>query len=99
MIYSNSLSSEIATLERKIELLLNQQKALQTELHQVRQENADLRSALTGKEEEINHFQKTIKISKLAHYTVADHNETTELKRTINEYIKKIDKCIAHLSQ
>ncbi|MEQ9438305.1 MAG: hypothetical protein RIG62_04625 [Cyclobacteriaceae bacterium] len=99
MIYSNPLSSEISVLERKIELLLNQHKELRAELQQVRQENTELRSALNGKEDEINDFQKTIKISKLAHYTVADQDETTELKRTINEYIKKIDKCIAHLSQ
>ena len=99
MIYSNSLSSEISMLERKIELLLNQHKELQAEIQQAKQENAELRSVLAAKEEEINDFQKTIKISKLAHYTVADQDETTELKRTINEYIKKIDKCIAHLSQ
>nr|WKN39377.1 hypothetical protein K4G66_11815 [Tunicatimonas sp. TK19036] len=99
MIYSNSLSSEISMLERKIELLLNQHKELRAEIQQAKQENAELRSVLAAKEEEINDFQKTIKISKLAHYTVADQDETTELKRTINEYIKKIDKCIAHLSQ
>ena len=99
MIYSNSLPSEIATLERKIELLLTQHKALQQELHQAKQENQALQTTLAAKEEEINHFKKSIKISKLAQYTVADQNETTEIKRTINEYIKKIDKCIAHLSQ
>lgn len=99
MIYPNPLPSEIATLERKIELLLNQHKALRGELHQVKQENEELRSALSAKDQEIDHFKKSIKISKLAQYTVADQQETTEIKRTINEYIKKIDKCIAHLSQ
>ena len=99
MINSNPLSSELSVLERKIELLLDQHRELRAEINQVRQENDELRLALHAKEEEIDDFQKTIKISKLAHYTVADQDETTEIKRTINEYIKKIDKCIAHLSQ
>ena len=99
MIHQNPLSSEIATLERKIELLLNEHKSLREKLYQAKQENEELKQVLASKEEEVDHFKKSIKISKLAHYTVADQNETTEIKRTINEYIKKIDKCIAHLSQ
>ncbi|WKN45725.1 hypothetical protein [Tunicatimonas pelagia] len=99
MIHPTILSSEIVTLERKIELLLDKHTALQEELSRVKQENEELKLALTSKEEELTHFKKSIKISKLAQLTVADHSETTEVKRTINEYIKKIDKCIAHLSQ
>jgi len=94
-----TLSSEIVTLERKIELLLDKYTTLQNELKRVNQENEELKLAFTSKEEELAHFKNSIKISKLAKLTVADHSETTEVKRTINEYIKKIDRCIAHLSQ
>ncbi|MGB3589344.1 MAG: hypothetical protein WBA23_22555 [Tunicatimonas sp.] len=99
MPHPTTLSSEIVTLERKIDLFLDQHTSLQEQLQQAKQENEELKLALNSKEEELERFKKSIKISKLAQLTVADHSETTEVKRTINEYIKKIDKCIAHLSQ
>ncbi len=99
MPHPTALSSEIVTLERKIDLFLDKHTSLQKELQRAKQENEELKLALNSKEEELERFKKSIKISKLAQLTVADHSETTEVKRTINEYIKKIDKCIAHLSQ
>ncbi|MEM9829406.1 MAG: hypothetical protein AAF944_02145 [Bacteroidota bacterium] len=99
MTHSNTLLSEIATLERKVEILLTEHKSLREKLQQAQLDNKELKQALASREEEINNFKKSIKISKLAQFTVADRSETTEIKRTINEYIKKIDKCIAHLSQ
>ncbi|MEM6843015.1 MAG: hypothetical protein AAF632_12375 [Bacteroidota bacterium] len=99
MTHSNTLLSEIATLERKVEILLTEHKSLREKLQQAQLDNKELKQALAYREEEINNFKKSIKISKLAQFTVADRSETTEIKRTINEYIKKIDKCIAHLSQ
>ena len=97
--YQKTVVSEIASLERKVELLIQQQKAAQAEVQQLRAENTRLQESISQRDEQIDHFQKTIKINKIANHTVADKSETTELKRTINEYIKKIDKCIAQLSQ
>ena len=97
--YQKTVVSEIASLERKVELLIQQQKAAQAEVQQLRAENVRLQESISQRDEQIEHFQKTIKINKIANHTVADKSETTELKRTINEYIKKIDKCIAQLSQ
>ncbi len=94
-----SLTSEFSMLERKIEWLVNQHIALKDQISQLHEENAQLQSVIYQKEEEINHFQKTIKISKIVNNAVANQENTTELKRTINEYIRKIDRCIAHLSQ
>ena len=51
------------------------------------------------KDEEINNFYNSTKISKIANQVVNEKADTTDLKRKINEYIKEIDKCIAHLSQ
>ncbi|MEO0331367.1 MAG: hypothetical protein AAF223_06755 [Bacteroidota bacterium] len=99
MIQSNTLLSEITTLERKVEMLLAEHKSLREKLQQAQLDNEELKRVLTSREEEIDNFKKSIKISKLAQFTVANQSETTEVKRTINEYIKKIDKCIAHLSQ
>lgn len=94
-----SLISEMSALERKVELLVSRQQSLREELKQLREENGMLRSVIEEKDEQINHFQKTLKLSKIVDTAVADQTDTTELKRTINEYIRKIDKCIAQLSQ
>lgn len=94
-----SLTTEISLLERKVELLVNQHFTMKDEIRRLQEENQQLKLMIGEKEEEINHFQKTIKISKIVNNAVADKDNTTELKRTINEYIRKIDKCIAQLSQ
>lgn len=96
---TKSLTSEISILERKIELLVNQHFAMKDEIKRLKEENQELKSVINKKEEKINDFQKTIKISKIVNNAVASESNTTELKRTINEYIRKIDKCIAQLSQ
>ena len=97
--HQNSVMSEIVALERKVEMFVQQQKDAQAEIQQLKEDNIRLASELSRKDEQIAHFQNTIKINKIANQTVADKGETTELKRTINEYIKKIDRCIAQLSQ
>ena len=89
----------MSALERKVELLVSQQHALRDELKQLRGENQILRTVIEEKDGQINDFQKTLKLSKIVDNAVADQEDTTELKRTINEYIRKIDKCIAQLSQ
>ncbi len=94
-----SLTSEISILERRIEMLINQHFIMKEEIKRLHEENRKLKSVIVEKEEEINNFQKTIKISKIVNNAVANQDNTTELKRTINEYIRKIDKCIAQLSQ
>ena len=97
--YQSSVLSEISALERKVELLIQQQKEARAEIQQLRDDNVRLKSVISQKDEQMAHFQNTIKINKIANHTVADKSETTELKRTISEYIKKIDRCIAQLSQ
>lgn len=89
----------MSALERKVELLVSQQNSLKNELKQLREENSTLRSVIQEKDGQINHFQKTLKLSKIVDNAVAEQTDTTELKRTINEYIRMIDKCIAQLSQ
>ncbi|MFY0593670.1 MAG: hypothetical protein JXQ92_13570 [Roseivirga sp.] len=43
-------------------------------------------------------FQNQYKIAKIASSTTVEKEESTELKQKLNEYIKEIDRCIAHLS-
>lgn len=96
---SNSINSELTSLERKISLLLNEYKNLKNELKHLKTENHELRGVLNSKEHQISDFQNKFKISKIADSLALSGDDSTELKQVLNEYIKEIDRCIAHLSQ
>lgn len=96
---NHPLNTELSTLERKISLLLNEYKSLKEELLYVKGENDELRVLLKTKEQQISDFQNKFKISKIADSLALSGNDSTELKQVLNEYIKEIDRCIAHLSQ
>ncbi|MFT6053850.1 MAG: hypothetical protein ACJASP_000734, partial [Roseivirga sp.] len=44
-------------------------------------------------------FKNQDKITKIVNNTTVEREESTELKHQLNEYIREIDKCIAHLSE
>jgi len=73
---------------------------------QVKHENSALKMRNQELKEEVNHlntrlsdFQNQDKITKIVSNTTVEKEESTELKHKLNEYIKEIDKCIAHLSE
>ena len=73
---------------------------------QVKEENSALKMRNQELKEEVNHlntrlsdFQNQDKITKIVSNTTVEKEESTELKHKLNEYIKEIDKCIAHLSE
>lgn len=92
-----SLNNELVSLERKIKLLLNEHQLLKEEIEQLKQENQELKLDMHSKNEKLDDFQNKIKISKIVGSMVADGEDTSDLKEIINDYIKEIDKCIAHL--
>ena len=93
------LKSDLVTLERKINFLLGEYQSLKKQVGQLEAENADLKELVRNKEEQIDHFQNKIKISKIVRDIDPEGGDTQVLKRQIDEYIKEIDKCIAHLSK
>lgn len=95
--YHQSLNSELISLERKIKLLLNEHALLKEEIAQLKNENRELKLDMSSKNEKLDDFQNKIKISKIVGSMVADGEDTSDLKNIINDYIKEIDKCIAHL--
>lgn len=95
--YHQSLNSELISLERKIKLLLNEHALLKEEIEQLKNENRELKLDMSSKNEKLDDFQNKIKISKIVGSMVADGEDTSDLKNIINDYIKEIDKCIAHL--
>jgi len=94
----DQLINELTLLERKIKLLLAEHKSMKDGLSQLKMENDKLRSIVKIKEEQIADFQNQNKISTIVDNVVAGGEDTTELKQYLNEYIREIDKCIAHLS-
>lgn len=94
-----NLKQELATLERKVKLLISEHQKLKDELVTSKRENDQLKSQLSVKEGELSNFQNKFKISKLVGNMVVEKEDTKELKVVLDEYIKEIDKCIAHLGE
>ena len=92
------LKSQLATLERKLTLLLSEYNSIKDQNLALEGENEELRSLIKVKDEQIFNFQNKIKISKIVN-EIDEGEDSSELKRKIDDYIKEIDKCIAHLSK
>jgi hypothetical protein len=96
---NEQLYREIQNLERKIQLMLNDNKKLQEDLLQTKKENLDLKSKVDNQMSNLNSFQNQMKMSKLVNNMVVGGDESDELKVKLEGYIKEIDKCIAHLAE
>lgn len=95
----DQLKANLSSLERKINLLIGDYRNMKLELGQLKNENDELKSLVREKEQQISSFQNKIKISKIVNEIDTGEGNTSELKRKIDDYIKEIDKCIAHLSK
>jgi hypothetical protein len=93
------LKTNLNGLERKILVLLNEHKALKDEVRSLKLENHDLKSSLRGRDDQLVNFKNQIKITKIADNINPDDGNVIELKKKVDEYIREIDKCIAHLSR
>jgi len=93
------LRTELNSLQRKIKILLSEHSHLKSEVIELKEENNKLKARVLEKEANIESFQNKAKISKIVK-SVADGDKTSpELNQVIDEYIKEIDKCIAHLGE
>ncbi|MBA4144912.1 MAG: hypothetical protein DI538_20135 [Azospira oryzae] len=93
------LKTNLNGLERKILVLLNEHKALKDEMKGLKLENHELRGDLRRRDEQLSNFKNQIKITKIVDNINPEDGSVSELKKKVEEYIKEIDKCIAHLSQ
>jgi predicted nucleic acid-binding Zn-ribbon protein len=93
------LKSNLSGLERKIVMLLNEHKNLKDQVHQLKSENQDLKNHLKNKDQQVEGFKNQIKITRIADRIHPEDGDVAELKKKVDEYIREIDKCIAHLSQ
>src|SRR5689334_3535401 len=93
------LKTNLSGLERKILVLINEHKALKEEVRSLKLENHDLKSSLRGRDDQLVNFKNQIKITKIADNINPEDGTVTELRKKVDEYIREIDKCIAHLSR
>jgi hypothetical protein len=94
-----TLKTNLNGLERKIMILLNEHKSLKDEVRTVKLENHELRTDLRKRDEQLSNFKNQIKITKIVDYINPEDESISELKRKVEEYIREIDKCIAHVSR
>ena len=93
------LKSNLNGLERKLQVLIGEHKSLKEELKSLKIENQELRSAVKVRDEQLFNFKNQIKITKIADSINPEDGSISELKRKVDEYIREIDQCIAHLSR
>ena len=93
------LEHKYQQIVKKLRLLIDKKNVEREEMILLAEENLNLKAQLTEQNEHLKSFQNHEKISKIVDNVSGDEEKTTELKLKINEYIKEIDKCIAHLSE
>jgi len=93
------LKTNLSGLERKLLVLLNEHKHLKEEVKSLKSENQELRQSIKQRDEQLDNFTNQIKISKIVDRINPEDGSVSELKKKVDEYIREIDQCIAHLSQ
>ena len=86
-------------LEIKLFDLVHKYQDARRELDIARSENRHLKDRLQGLNEQLKSFQNQEKITKIVDGVLDGGVKSSDLKQKINEYIREIDKCIAHLSE
>jgi FtsZ-binding cell division protein ZapB len=93
------LKTNLNGLERKILVLVNEHKNLKEEAKALKRENQELKAAVKVRDEQIFGFHNQLKITKIVDSISPEDGSVSELKKKVDDYIREIDKCIAHLSR
>lgn len=93
------LKTNLSGLERKLLVLVNEHKSLKEEVKALKIENHELKTAVKTRDEQIFGFHNQLKITKIVDNLHPENGSVSELKKKVDEYIREIDKCIAHLSR
>jgi hypothetical protein len=93
------LKTNLSGLERKILVLVSEHKNLKEELKGLKRENLELKTAVRVRDEQIAGFHNQLKITKIVDSIDPEDGSVSELKKKVDDYIREIDKCIAHLSR
>jgi predicted nucleic acid-binding Zn-ribbon protein len=93
------LKSNLNGLERKLMVLINEHRSLKDEVKRLKNENQELKASVRVRDEQIRGFNNQLKITKIVDNLNSEDGSIPELRKKVDEYIREIDKCIAHLSR
>ena len=96
----NSSASRIKIVHQQVEKLIEEIALLKNEKNEMINTNLALIKEIDDQKRELEDLNQKMQTLKLAKSIRGDDKpqETKELKRKINEYIKEIDRCIALLN-
>ena len=97
--YQELLKNNLNGLERKIMVLVTEHRNLKEEVKGIKNENQQLKAALKARDEQIASFHNQLKITKIVDNINPEDGSVLELKKKVDDYIREIDKCIAHLGR
>jgi predicted ribosome quality control (RQC) complex YloA/Tae2 family protein len=92
------LLNRMETLEKKAQLLLRDYNHVKEALVKVKEENRQLKNVVSEQNKQLTDFSYRTKIDKIVETLEVNGQGSEDLKRTIDEYILKIDECITQLS-
>ncbi|OEK06414.1 hypothetical protein [Roseivirga misakiensis] len=95
---ADTIDSKLQNLENNLKILIQSREADKEAKLQLQQQNEQLQIEIETLKGQLTDFQNQYKIAKIVSSTTVEKEESTELKHKLNEYIKEIDRCIAHLS-
>ena len=97
----SSYASRLIVIQQQVEQLLEENARLKNDKNDLNSVNLALSKELEAKKQEAEDLTQKLQTLKLAKSISGDEKpqETTELKRKINDYIKEIDRCIALLNE
>ncbi len=95
---ATGIDAQFNNISGKLQQLLKKQSRLQKENEQLRQELEESRKKQAAYEQHILELEHRITVLKLGSGDMPEKDKK-QFEKTLNHYIREIDKCIAHLSQ
>ncbi|RNI37245.1 hypothetical protein EFY79_07530 [Hanamia caeni] len=95
---ADNIENHIINLQAKLQLLLKKHALLNKEIEQFRKENVDITSKIKSLHERNQQLEMQVAILKTSAGQL-EGNEKTDFEKTINRYIRSLDKCIGVLNK
>jgi chromosome segregation ATPase len=95
---ADNIENHIINLQAKLQLLLKKHALLNKEIEQFRKENVDITSKIKSLHERNQQLEMQVAILKTSAGQL-EGKEKTDFEKTINRYIRSLDKCIGVLNK
>ena len=95
----NQFNSQKASILEKIQLIEAKVKSLGIEKQDLVAEIEHLQNTVKVKENAILKLEKQLNLTKIAKTISLEKEESKDIKKLINKYVREIDRCIAHLNE